>query len=658
MNAAWTAALVLLAAGAVLPALGRRAAAAATLAGAVLAVVVGTATALGAGPAEVALGTWLGFGPAALRVDGLAGIFLALAGLTGGAVTLRYLERPPSRAVTGLHALVMLAVAVVVAADQAFVFLLAWETLSVALYLVASADRDRPGTLAAAYLAGGLNKLSGAALLAAFGLMYGRTGSFEFGTWQAHAATVGSTPRNVVFVLLICGFAAKIGLPPLQAGLPAAYEAAPGPAAATLSVAVVAGFAGIWRLVFVTLAPAPLLWGEAILVVGGLTALIGVLYAIAQDDIRRFLGFSTVEHSGIALIGLGAALLGQATHRPELAAAGLLAATLHVVAHAVAKTLAFLAAERIAEATGTSAMRPLGGVGRHLPRTSAGLALATLTLAAIPPFGGFVSEWFTLEALLQGFRVGDTLARLLMALAAAALALTAGLGLLAFAKMFGTVVLGRARSALGPIAEPRPPAAGLAVLAVGALLLGVAAPWEIRLLGHGLAGSLGFDPAARVISHPLVLGPVYGDFSVLAPTWLGLVLAAFGLMTAAVVRVSRRRPARRSAPWVCGTAAAPALVQYTPAAYSNPIRVVLRGVYGYRRTLEQRPLAAAGQPAVVLETRVVPLVEARLYRPLTALALAASTRARRLQSGQLGSYLAYVLAVLVVVFALIPSLRP
>ncbi len=658
MSVVWLVALALMAAGIVLPAVGRRVGALATTAGCVLAAVVGVAAALGSAAAHVSLGGWLGFGPAALRVDGIAGIFLALAATTAGAVSLRYLERPPSREVTALHGLVVLAVAVVVTVDQAFVFLLAWEALSVALYLIASADRGRPGTLVAAYLAGALNKLSGAALLAGFGLLYGRTGSFEFAVWRAHAGQIDPTARNVVFVLLIVGFAAKIGLPPLQAGLPVGYEAAPAPAAATMSVAVVAGFAGIWRLVFLTLAPAPLWWGEAILVLGGFTALVGILYAIAQDDVRRFLGFSTVEHSGITLIGLGAALIGQATGRPELAAAGLLAATLHVIAHAIAKTLALLAAERIAEASGTHSMRPLGGIGRGLPRTATAFGLATLTLAAIPPFGGFVSEWFTLETLLQGFRLTDTLARLLMALAAAALALTAGLGLLAFAKLFGMTVLGRARSDLGRLREPRIPGVGGALLAGAALLLGVLAPWEIRLVGDGLRGAVGFDAAGHVISHPLVLGPVYADFSVLAPTWLALVLAAFALAAAGAVRALRPRPARRSAPWVCGTAVELSRVQYTPAAYSNPIRVVLRGVYGYRRALVPGRPATAGEPSLVLETQVVPMIEAHVYQPLTRLALGASRQARRLQSGRLGSYLAYMLAALLVALALIPALRP
>ena len=291
-------------------------------------------------------------------------------------------------------------------------------------------------------------------MLAAFGLLYAHTHSFEFAVWQARSSSLSPTLRGVIFVLLLVAFGSKIGTLPLQVPLPIAYAAAPGSAAAAISVALTAGFYGLWRLVFETIAPAELWFGELLLVLGGLGAVVGILYAIAEEDIRRFLGFSTIEHSGIVLIGFGVALIGQATHHRELAAAGLLAATLHVIAHGTAKTLAFLASIASSRASGERELGPLGGLARPLPQTAAGFGLAVATLAALPPFAGFVSEWFTFEALMQGFRLDSTFARLLMALAGALLALTAGLSLLAFAKLFGAIFLGRARSALTVLREP------------------------------------------------------------------------------------------------------------------------------------------------------------------------------------------------------------
>lgn len=608
--------------------------------------------------ATLDLGGWLGFGPAALRVDRLAGIFLALAGASGAAVSLAYLEHRPRRIVASLHGLLLAAMAFVLAADQAFVFLLAWETLTLTLYLLAGADRDRPGTLVAGYFTGAMNKLGGGALLAAFGLLAAQTGSFRLADWAQLAPSLPEGVRGTALVLLLVGFGTKVGLMPFQGWLPVGHAAAPGASSATLSgIAINAGFYGLWRIAFGALGPASPWWGELVLVVGSLSALVGILYAIAQDDLKRFLGFSTIEHSGIVLIGFGVALLGQAAGEPSLAAAGLLAATMHVVAHALSKTLAFLGADRVARGAGTRELGPLGGLGRPLPRTALGFGIATLTLAAIPPLAGFVSEWLTFEALLQGFRLASTFARLVTALAAALLALTAGLALLAFAKVYGTVFLGRPRSA-STAAEPSDVGLGAALLALLVLALGPVAPWEVRWVGRGLSGLLGFDLAPSAISHPLVLGPVYRHFSVLAPTWLAVALSAYALAGALVVWALLRPRVRTVPVWVSGTSGAVAAVQYTPAAYSNPVRVVLRGLYGFRRALVPgQPHRVAQDPAPSLETRVVPAFEHYLYDPLVTLGLWTSRQARRLQSGRLSAYLLYMLIVLLIVLALIPALR-
>jgi hydrogenase-4 component B len=658
MSAAFAAALCLFGGAIAAPAAGRRVSALLALAGSLVLTVTGFIAAGGWGAASLDLGSWLGFGPAALHADRLGGIFLALTGVSGAAVSLAYLEHPPRRLVASLHGLLLVAMALAIGADQAFLFLLAWELLTLTLYLLAGADRERPGALVAGYFTGAMNKLGGGALLAAFGLLYARTGSFRFEDWARLAPGLGGGVRGAVFVLLLIGFGTKVGMMPFQGWLPVGHAAAPGASSATLSgIAINAGFYGLWRLAFGALGTPSLWWGELVLVVGGLSALVGILYAIAQDDLKRFLGFSTVEHSGIVLIGFGVALVGRAAGEPKLAAAGLLAATLHVIAHALSKTLAFLGADRVARATGTRELAPLGGLGRMLPRTALGFGVATLTLAAIPPLGGFVSEWLTFEALIQGFRLDSTVARLLMALAAALLALTVGLALLAFAKVYGTVFLGRARSALAA-AEPRDFGVGAVLLTVGVLALGPVAPWEIRWLGRGLTGLLGFDLAPDAISHPLVLGPVYAKFSVLAPTWLAATLASYTLLSVLLVRILLRPKVRRAPVWLSGTAAPIAIVQYTPAGYSNPVRVVLRGLFGFTRRLTPVPAQRVGSRSeLALETRIVPAFEHYLYGPLVAGGIWASHQARRIQSGRLSTYLLYMLVLLLIVLALIPAVR-
>jgi formate hydrogenlyase subunit 3/multisubunit Na+/H+ antiporter MnhD subunit len=626
-----------------------RPSAAVAAAGASLLAVAGATAAGGWGASAVDVGTWLGFGDARLVADRLSGLFLAVLGGIGAALALALLRRPGGRLVAVLQAGLLLAIATVIGADQAFLFLLAWEGITVAIYLAGSTQRDREPAQRSAFVSAAVTKAGGAALLGAFGLLYAASGSFRLQDWARAAAQLDPDVRNAAFVLFLVGFGTKIGMVPFQPALPAAYSGGPAALAATTSLAVLPGFYGLWRLVADTLAPGPLWWGEVTLLIGALGAIVGILYALAQDDMRRFLGFSSVEHSGIALLGFAVALIGLSTGNGVVAAAGLLAATLHVIMHAVAKALAFLGAARVAEAAGTESMEPLGGLARPMPGTAAGLGLAVLTLAAIPPFAGFVSEWLTLQALLQGFRLDSTVARLVMALGAAMLALTAGLALLAFAKFFGGTMLGRPRSALGHVREIALEP-GFVALSGCALVLGALAPWEIRWVGRALTGVLGADPAAQAISHPLVLGPAVGGFSVLAPTWLAIALPGFALIAAALAS-ARARPARRAPVWVSGTHVPAASVQYTPSAYSNPIRVVLRRAFGFSRTIAQVP---GERPRLV--TRMATPFERHLYEPALRGSLRASALARRLQSGRLGLYLLYVLAVLVAVLALIPAL--
>jgi hydrogenase-4 component B len=653
VSAVFLVAICLLAAGVPAALLSPRTGATVTAVGLFLAGAVGIASAGAWSHASVSIGSWLGFGPAAFVGDRLSGIFLALVGVAGGAVSLTLVERPPRRLPAVLQGLLALALVAVIGVDQGFVFLLAWETVTLALFLLAGLERERPGSLLAAYFSGAMSKLGGGALLAAFALLYARTGSFEFHAWASGAADLGDGTRAAVFVLLLIGFGTKVGLLPFQGPLPLGYAATPGAAAAMVSLALNGGLYGLWRLVFEVLHADALWEGELALMLGAVGGLVGILYAIGQDTVKRFLGFSSVEHAGIVLLGFGVAIVGRAAGEPKLAAAGLLAATLHLLMHALAKTLAFLGADRIRVAAGTDELAPLGGLARLLPRTAVGFGVAVVTLAALPPFGGFVSEWFTLEALLQAFRLDNTIARLLLALGAALLALTAGLGLLAFAKLYGTVFLGRPRSLFGRLAEVRGPAIGFLALTLPTASLGILAPWEIRWLGHGLQGVLGFDLAGTTISRPLVLGPVYPHFSVLAPTWLAVALPAYAIATALLVALVLRPRVRRAPAWTSGALVDPARVQYTPDGYSNPIRVVLRGVYGYRRSLTP----VAGGERFRLDTRIVPFFEHYLYLPVAAFVLRASEQARRLQSGRLSMYLLYTLVALLIVLALIPALR-
>jgi len=630
-------------------------------AGSLMLVVAGIDGAIAGAHPYLLLGGWLGYGASGLRDDGLAGIFLALTGLTAAAVMAAYATRPGRRGAMWISCVLVLSVAVVIGADNAFLFLLAWEGVTVCVYLLTS-GRGSPWELASGYLTGGLAKLGGAALLAAIGIMYAHTGTFSLAAWT-HASIPAGT-RGVLFVLFLACFATKVGVLPLQGGLPAGYSSATRLGAASLAVALCAGFYGLWRFELQILAPLPTWCGDGLLIIGAITALTGIAYALTQDRMRAFLGYSTVENAGIILIGLGVAALGQTAHKPALAAAGLLAATLHVCAHNLAKTLALIGVDRVELAAGSTTMDPLGGLARRMPATAVGMAISSLTLAAIPPLGGFVSEWFTFQALLQGFRMPTLLSELLCTLAAAALALTAGLGLLAFAKLYGTVFLGQPRTPnVTDHAEPSRWPSGLIGLSVVLVFLGTVAPWEIHAISTALAPVLGIHLAQTTISYPLVLTPVFVGFSVLDPTWLSLTVPIYVILCLIVVRITRgrsvkARPVRRAPVWVTGSGADLAAVQYRPSAYSNPMRVILRGPLGYRTTASIEHAADGSSTGrLLLQTRVTLVVDRFIYAPSAALVAWLASGARALQSGRLSVYMLYMLAALIIALSLVPILR-
>ena len=622
-------------------------------AGCVLLVVVGVDAAVGGARPVLELGGWLGFGTSGLRADGVAGIFLALTGLTGAGVAFAYAGSPPGRGLTCLSGTLLALVAVAIGADNAFLFFLAWEGLTVCVYLIASAARGQEELLAG-YLTGGLAKLGGGALMAAFGLLYAHTHSFSLHAW-AHASLSPGT-RGVAFALLLACFATKIGVLPLQGGLPAGYGAAPRLGAASLSVALCAGFYGLWRFAFQILGPLPVWCGDAMLILGASTALVGIVYALTQDNLRRFLGYSTVEHAGIVLVGLGVALLGQSARQPILAAAGLLAATLHVCAHNLAKTLALITVDRVEQATGRRTIGPLGGLRPAAAARARGLRRLLADPGGDSAVRRLRQRVVHLRSAPAGFSHAD-----------AAVAAPVRLG----CRRAGAH--GRARSAgvrqvlqgihlSRPGAKRRPTTC--ASRAAGRLACGARCadpvPRHGRAVGDPRAGvgtavAAGLQPRARRSATRSSWAPCFRDFSVLAPTWLAIVLPAYALLFAVLVRALLRPPVRAPV-WVTGSGAELAAVQYRPSAYSNPMRVILRGPLGYRTSTAEpgRPSPSTfrcSRHAWSCRRRSLPLP------PAAAGALRVAARVRRLQSGRLSAYLLYMLVALIVALALIPILR-
>ncbi|MGH9101972.1 MAG: proton-conducting transporter membrane subunit, partial [Acidimicrobiales bacterium] len=338
-------------------------------AGSACVLAAGVVAVVGPG-ATVDLGNLLQLGRTAVRLDHLAGLFLTLTGILGVAVSscLASWCRPQGR-VRGHgqgagYLLLLGAVSVVVVAGDVFTFLFAWESLSVAFYVLTGVQRRSERGATAAWVTLGASKVSGALLLLGFLLLAGRAGTFTIAAWSGIGDGV---LHSVAYALLVAGFAAKVGMAPFQVWIPIGYPAAAGPTRAAMAgLAVNVGFYGLWRILGVLGAP-PTWLVAVVLLLGGITALLGIAFAAVQSDLDRVIAYSSVENAGVIMVGYGVAMAGSALSLPSLTAVGLLAATLQVIAHGVAKSALFAAAADVEAARGTSALEGLSGAGRSRP---------------------------------------------------------------------------------------------------------------------------------------------------------------------------------------------------------------------------------------------------------------------------------------------------
>jgi hydrogenase-4 component B len=612
------------------------------------------------------LGAAFGVGQTDLRLDPLAGLFLTLLfglGLCVSAccVSWAHAERHAQRRGVGAGFLLLLgSVAVVCCAADAFVFLFAWEGLTVAFYLLTSATRRSDEQASASWATAGIGKVSGASLLVGFLLLSGRAGSYTIAAW--HAIPAGGVV-DAAWVLVVVGFGAKMGLVPFEVWIPGGYPAAPGPTRAAMAgIAATLGVYGLWRFLGV-LAPPPVWLVVLVLSLGGVTALLGIAFAAVQPRLGRVLAYSSIENAGIIVTAYGVALTGVVVHSTPLETIGLLAATLQAVVHAIAKSSLFVSLGFVEASEGSDDLDALRGVGRRLPWSGGAFAAGALALAGMPPTIGFVSEWFVLEALMQQFRLHDLALRLALAGSGALVALTTGLAALTFLRVLGLTFLGPTRRGEGSGREAGLPGkAGL--VALGALCLGVAAasPWEFRFIARGLAPVVPRTATLHGLDAPWVLQPVFKGFSILSPSWLWIAMpvAWLGVLGLAVLLSKGRylRP-RRVPAWRSSTAGVDGPSSYSAFGFANPLRHVLANVLGTRRSLELVQTELDGRTTAHIESRteVVEPVAFYLYRPLLRAALVVANLLRRLQSGRLDAYVAYMLAALVVALAVAAALR-
>lgn len=590
-----------------------------------------------------------------LEVDALSGLFMAVAGAVVAAVALYGIGYAAghgthglaSRAAQAVLPLFALTLVLVPVAGSVSTFLALWELMALgSLLLVLAEHRERPSVRAAGVWYAVMTHLGLILLLIGFALFAAHAGGQSFAALRAGADGLSPATRGLVFVLTAAAFTSKAGAVPLHAWLPRAHPEAPSPVSALMSAAMVnLGVYGLVRTGFDLLGVGPSWWWLGLMALGGLSAVYGILQAAMASDLKRLLAYSTSENMGLVLIGAGAAGLFAASGDRALAALALAAALLHVVNHAAFKALLFCSAGSVLRATGVRDLDRLGGLRARMPVTAALFALAALGAVALPPGNGFISEWLLLQSLIHGLQMPGVAVAVMLPLAVALIALSAGIAAAVFVKALGVGFFARPRSQQATDAREASPLmlAGMGLLAAGCVGLALVP----GLLGSGLdravlAAGL---PGTRAVSGGGLKLRLEGVSASLSPLWVVAALTAALAFAAALPALYARRGRRRQDAklWDCGGGAPTPRMAYTATSFAEPLQRVFDDVLAPEQDVN---VTHARESAYLVERvrfqhRVPDRIEHRLYEPVLAFLARSGQAARRLAGGSVHLYLGY-----------------
>jgi len=595
-----------------------------------------------------------------LQATSLAGVFAALLGLVAVAIAAyapRYHQAGPgSAAYLAVFNLALLACLAVLVAANVVTFLVAWESVAVACYLLILRHPQRPEAASGAFWFLALSETGFVLIVAALVILATKTHSMQLDVIAARAHLVPAGWRDAAYLLALSGFGFKAGLVPLHVWLPEAHPVAPADGSAFLSGLVVnLGAYGIALFAF-RLLPDGAAWvGLLTMAAGAITAAIGILYALNERDLKRFLAFSTIENTGIIVTAFGAAMTFGAYGQRALWAFLLLAGLYHVANHGTYKTLLFLEAGVVEHATGTRDMDRLGGLIHRLPRSAVITLVGTLGIAALPPLNGFVSEWLIFQGLFQGFRTGSHLSGILIVVAAATLGLTGGLAIYAFVRGFGIPFLGMPRTPQAADArEHGQPVTGPGLLAVCCAALAVGAPLVMLALSRAVGTVTGVALRPVLLPGNLTIIPAHTDFSAFSPTYLTVFLIAVTAVPVLIYLAGSPQADLVTVPvWDGGIVAFKPRMQYSAMTFSAPTRVTFDALYRPSVSLHRASDDPAGRSGPVhYETEVTPVFQRYLYQPVVRAVEWLADVVRPIQSGDVNLYLLYVFVVILLAYLL------
>jgi len=595
---------------------------------------------------------WIG---AHFRLDFLSAFFLAIVNLGGAAASLYALgygehETSPGR-VLPFYPAFLAGMNLVVIADDAFSFLFAWEFMSLTSWALVMAHHEDPDNRRAGYIYIVMASFGTLALLLAFGLLAGPTGSYAFSEMRG---AIAAQP-GLVLILVLLGAGSKAGLVPLHVWLPLAHPAAPSHVSALMSgVMTKVAVYGFIRIVFDLSGPPAWWWSVVVIPLAGITCVLGVLSALMQHDLKRLLAYHTVENIGIIFIGLGLALAFAAHDMPAPAALALTAALFHVLNHSIFKSLLFFGAGAVLTATGERDMEHLGGLIHRMPLTAFAFLAGCVAISALPPLNGFVSEWLTFQAILLSPILPSWGLKLIVPAVGAMLALSAALAAACFVKAFGVTFLGRPRTPAAANAREtdRASLAAMFAFAVLCLIAGILPGFVIDGLAPVTQSLVGGRMPVQSTIPWLSIVPVAESRS----SYNGLLVLAFITVSAlAAVEIIHRfasHAVRRAPAWDCGFPDPRPQTQYTADSFAQPIRRVFGEVVFLARERVDMPPPGDARPARITVT-LRDLVWDLIYAPIAGGTLYAADKLNYLQFLTIRQFLSVVFVALIVLLVIL-----
>jgi hydrogenase-4 component B len=594
-----------------------------------------------------------------VRLDSLGAFFGLIVSLLGLALSIYsfgyargFYGRKNVGVLGAFFNVLLLATTLVFLAGNAFFFLIAWEIMALTAYCLVSFEHEKEETRNAGMLFFIMSHIGTGCLILGFLLLFQASGGYGFDGFHLLGDKISASHRNAAFLLFLVGFGVKAGIVPLHIWLPAAHPVAPSNVSSLMSgVIIKTGIYGMTRVFFDFLGAPPEWWGVTVLAIGTISAVLGVLYALMEHDLKRLLAYHSIENIGIILMGLGASLMFLHSGHQMLASLALIAGLYHTINHAVFKALLFLGAGAVLHATHTRNMEEMGGLAKRMRWTALFFLIGAVAISALPPLNGFISEWLTYQSLLQGFGTTTSLVRLMFPISGAMLALTSALAAACFVKAFGITFLAQPRSDHAKHAHEVSftMLLGQGILTAACVFLGLFPTVFLKLFdpltqqftGQQLSAQLN-AANGLVLSNATAQG---GTVSMLGLTLLGLSLLAAPFVL--WLLFAMRTKIRRGPTWDCGLRGLTPQMEYTATGFSKPIRMIFKALFRPRREVQREyDFSPYFATTVRFESHVEEVFQTRIYRPLNRLVLGVSRRLRALQAGSIQAYLIYIFITL------------